>query len=189
MITREEAHKLVEELVGNVNLRKHMYCVEQAMRDYAERLGENVEAWGLAGLLHDADWEKFPEVHPKELVKRLNELNKKTPGSVPDEVINAIASHGDMPDRFIPRTTKIDHFLFACDELSGFVIANALVNPQKLGGVKVESVIKKMKDKAFAKGVNREDIVKGVEEIGIPIEEHVTNVLSSLLKIRSVLGL
>lgn len=198
MITRAEAHALVVELVPNINLRKHMYCVEAAMEDYAERLGQDKAMWGIAGLLHDADWEAYPEVHPKEIIRRLEEMDKAEPGKVPQEMRDAIASHGSKTwsdghdheeSRFIARKTLIDHYLYACDELSGFIVACALVNPEKLGGVKVESVIKKMKDKGFAKGVNRDDILEGLSEIGITMEEHVANVLASLLRIRSELAL
>lgn len=188
MISREEAHKMVTELVENKNLIKHMYCVEACLEDYAERLGQNKEVWGIAGLLHDADWEKFPDEHPRELVKRLKEMNEKTPGYVPSEIISAIAGHGNGEPRFEKRTSLLDHYLYACDEISGFVIACALLNPEKLDGVKVSSVIKRLKDKSFARGVNREDIQEGIEEIGVPLEEHVQNVINSLLRIKTELG-
>jgi predicted hydrolase (HD superfamily) len=189
MISRQEAYDLVLSLVDNKNLVKHMLCVEACLQDYAERLGQNKDIWGITGLLHDADWEKYPEIHPKQIVKILNEKNEQKPGYAPEEMIHAIASHGNGEERFVKRETLLDHYLYACDEISGFVVAYSLMNPDKLGGIKAEGVIKKLKDKAFAKGVNRDDIYEGVEAIGVPLEEHVQNVINSLLRIRTDLGL
>lgn len=189
MLTRDEAYKIVTDLVKNQNLVKHMLTVEAALEDYAVRLGQDKELWGITGLLHDADWEAYPDIHPKHIVQLLRERNTIENDPKIEEMAHAIASHGNGDDRFEKRESLLDHYLYACDELSGFVVACALVNPEKLSGVKVSSVVKRLKDKSFARGVNREDITESLAEIELPIETHVENVLNSLLRIKDTLGL
>jgi len=186
MVTRDQAIQLLNEWVPNRNLQKHMFAVEACLRQYAEKLNQDVEVWSLTGLLHDADWEKHPDVHPAKVMEWLTEQG------APAEMIQAIASHGNNAEgqtRFTERASLLDHYLFACDELSGLVIAAALVRPDKLNGLTAESVIKKMKDKGFARGVNRDDITQAVEAINIPLAEHITNVITALQGINDVLEL
>lgn len=187
-LTYEQANKIVDEMVDNVNLKKHMYCVEVCMRAYAKKYGENEEKWAIAGLLHDADWEKYPTEHPKVIVKKLREMG------VDENIAHAIASHGnwvdgEAADRFEKRESLMDKVLFAVDELSGFVIACALVRPDKLNGLEAKSVKKKLKDKSFAAKVNRDDIYQGVEELGVDLTEHIDFVIKALQEIKEKLGL
>lgn len=185
--TREEALKIVDEMVPNINLKKHMYCVEAVMGSLAKKYGEDEDKWGIAGLLHDADWEKFPEEHPKVIVKMLRAQG------VDEEIYKAIASHGNNGEeygqRFEERSALIDKALYASDEIAGFVVACALVRPDKLETISADSVVKKLKDKAFAKNVNRNDIYEGVEELGVDLKEHVALVIEAIKSIRDTLGL
>src|SRR6476659_3871523 len=163
--TREDAWKLVQDNVQSEGLRKHMLAVEAAMRAYATSLGEDEEYWGTVGLIHDWDWEIHPtaEEHPSKGVEMLAEMDW------PEEFLRSILSHASYSG--VPRTLLVDHALFACDELCGLVMATALVKPGKsLAEVDTRSVLKKMKDKAFARSVNREDIALGAEELGRPLE-------------------
>jgi len=185
--TREEALKILDEYVTNINLKRHMFAVEAVLRGYAKKFGEDENAWGIAGLLHDADWEKHPKVHPKVII---DDLRKR---GVPEEIIHAIASHGnnspDFPTNHMePRESRLDHAIFASDEISGFVIACALVRPDRLNTLEASSVIKKMKDKGFARQVNRQDIIGGAEELGIPLQDHIAFVIDQLRPIKSVFG-
>lgn len=184
-MTRDEAWAILNEHTKNPNLIKHMVAVEAVMRAYARRFGEDEAAWGLAGLLHDLDYEQHPSQeagHPFVGVKLLRERG------LDEGLCQAILSHADYSG--VPRVTRMEKALFAADELSGFVIAVALVRPTKrLADVDVTSVKKKMKDKAFAKGVRREDIVKGAEAMGMPLEEHIAAVIAALQGIAPELGL
>jgi putative nucleotidyltransferase with HDIG domain len=184
-MTRDEGWAILNEHTKNPNLIKHMVAVEAVMRAYARRFGEDEAAWGLAGLLHDLDYEKHPSQeagHPFVGVGTLRERG------LDESLCRAILSHADYSG--VPRVTRMEKALFAADELSGFVIAVALVRPTKaLADVDVTSVKKKMKDKAFAKGVRREDIVKGAEEMGMPLEEHIAAVITALQGIAPELGL
>lgn len=184
--SREDALKFLTDMVENENLKKHMYCVEAVMRAYARKLSENEELWGIAGLLHDADWEKFPDDHPRVICERLREMNYD------ETMIHAIASHGNNSaqygeDRFEIRASLFDKALFACDEISGFVVACARVRPTKLDDLEASSVIKKLKDKAFAAQVSREDITQGADELGIPMEEHIQFVIEAIKGIKDQL--
>ena len=184
-MTREEAWLTVKEHTANTNLLKHMLAVEAVMRAYALKFGEDEEAWGVVGLLHDLDYEKHPSQaagHPFKGVEILR-------GRGLDEALcRAILSHADYSG--VSRETLMEKALFAADELSGFVIAVALVKPNRtLAEVDVASVVRKMKDKAFAKGVRREDIVRGAAELGMPLEEHIGSVVAALQGIASGLGL
>lgn len=188
-MTRDEALALVHEYTENENLRRHMYAVETAMRAYARHFGEDEEQWGIVGLLHDFDYEKYPneahsptEEHPSFGVKLLRERG------VPDVMCEAILGHAAYCG--VPRTTRMAKALFAVDELCGFLVACALVRPSKsLEDLKVSSVKKKLKDKAFARGVNREDIRVGIEELGIPMDEHIQFLIEALRPDEQSLGL
>ncbi len=184
-MNRDAAWALVCEWTGSPNLRKHMLAVEAAMRAYAERFGEAPELWGIVGLLHDLDYERFPSAeggHPFRGVEALRAM------SAPDVITRAILSHADYSG--VPRESLMEKALFACDELTGFVIAVALVKPgRSLAEVDVASVRRKMKDKAFARAVNREDILRGAEEVGVPLDEHIGVVLGALQRIADSLDL
>lgn len=186
--TRDQALEILDEFVENENLKKHMYCVEACMRAYAKKFEKDIDQWGVTGLLHDADWEKYPDVHPKKILEKLKELD------VDAEIIHAIASHGNNSeqyglDRFEERKSLMDKVLFACDELSGFIIACALVRPNKLDDLKAKSVKKKLKDKSFAAQVNRDEIRQGAEELEVDISEHITFLIETLREIKKDLGL
>ena len=188
-LTRDQALALMHEWTPSESLRKHMYAVELAMRAMAVKQGADPESWGIVGLLHDFDYERFPNAdrapdreHPSEGVRHLASLG------VPAEWQEAILGHAEYCA--VPRTTPMAKALFAVDELAGFVVACALVRPSKsLIDLEVSSVKKKLKDKAFAKGVSREDIAKGVEELGVTLDDHIQFVLEALRPDERVLGL
>jgi putative nucleotidyltransferase with HDIG domain len=184
MTDYNSAVELMHEYVKNENLRKHMYCVSEAMRQYAKKYEEDEEKWATVGLLHDFDWEIHPnaEEHPAKGSEILKDKGYS------EEIRKAILSHADYTG--VPRESLMEKALYACDELSGFIVACALVQPtKKLEDVKVESVKKKFKKKEFARNVNREDMVKGAEELGIPVDEHIEFVLGALRGISDKLGL
>jgi putative nucleotidyltransferase with HDIG domain len=183
-MTRDEANAIVQEYVKNENLIRHMLSVEAAMRFYAEKYGEDVEMWGMSGLLHDFDWEIHPtlEQHPQDGIPILRERG------VPEEIVRAIQSHADHTG--VPRQTLMEKALYACDEITGLIVAVALVRPSKsLHDLKVKSVKKKWKDRSFAAGANREEISGAAEELGVPLWEHVDNVIQAMLGIAPQLGL
>jgi putative nucleotidyltransferase with HDIG domain len=183
-MTREEAWQLVCEWIQNENMRKHLLAVEAAMRFYARKFGEDEEKWGLVGLLHDLDYEKHPNP-PEHPQVGANFLKKR---GLPEDMVNAILAHADWTG--VPRDTLMAKALFACDELTGFLVACALVMPsKKLREVRVDTVIRKMKDKSFARKVSRENIIRGAQELGIPLEEHIANVLTAMNGIADELGL
>ena len=183
MLNREESWKLLREWTDSDSLLKHMLAVETSMRAYAHRFGEDEEKWGITGLLHDMDYEKHPtpDEHPMVGVKELERRG------YPDDVLEAIKGHADYLD--VPRETLMAKTLYAVDELSGFVTACALVRPEKLEGLKAKSVKKKMKQKSFAASVNREDIVRGAEELGVDLDEHIDFVVAALREDADSLGL
>jgi putative nucleotidyltransferase with HDIG domain len=184
IMTRDEALAIVREYVKNENLIKHMYCVEAAMRYYAEKFGEDVETWGLLGLLHDFDWEVHPtlEEHPVKGAAILRERR------VDEELIQDILSHGVGTG--VPRDTLRRKALYACDEITGLVTAVALVRPSRsLLDLEVKSVKKKWKDRAFAAGANRDEIEESAAEFGVDLWEHVDNVIQAMRKIAPELGL
>ncbi|CUU08490.1 metal dependent phosphohydrolase [Candidatus Thermokryptus mobilis] len=184
MPTYEDALKLLFEYTESENLRKHAFAVESAMRAYAKKFGEDEEKWAIVGLLHDFDYEKFPtpDQHPWVGSKILEERG------YPEDIRKAILGHANYTG--IPRDTLMAKVLYACDELCGFITAVALVRPnKKLDEVTVESVKKKLKDKAFARSVNREDIYKGAEELGVPLDEHIQFVIDAMKSIADKLGL
>lgn len=178
---REDAIALLREWVKNENLIKHMLCVEAAMRAYAKKFGEDEELWGITGLLHDFDYEKHPTKngHPFKGNKVLKEQG------YPEEMLRAILSHADYSG--VARKSMMEKTLYACDELCGFVVACALVRPEKLNGMKAKSVNKKLKDKHFAAAVSREDIQRGVDEMGIDKNEHIDFVIKALQDISNQL--
>ncbi len=173
---RDKAWMLVSEWTQSPGLRNHMLAVEAAMRAYARHFGEDPEIWGLAGLLHDLDYEQFPSAeagHPFRGVEFLRNAG------APEIVTRAILSHADYSG--VLRESLMEKALFACDELTGFLIAVALVRPgRSLAEVEVGSVRRKLRDKAFARAVSREDIARGAEELGVPLEEHIGFVLAVL---------
>jgi putative nucleotidyltransferase with HDIG domain len=188
-LTRSEALALMHEYTASDALRKHMYAVEIAMRAMAERAGEDSEAWGLVGLLHDFDYERYPnaahsphEEHPSEGVRILAERR------LPEPMRRAILGHANYTG--VPRDSAMARALFAVDELCGFLVACALVRPSRsLQDLEVSSVRKKLKDKAFARGVSREDVIQGAAELGVPLDEHIAFVLAALRPRERVLGL
>jgi putative nucleotidyltransferase with HDIG domain len=182
-MNREESWKLLCEWIENDSLRKHMLAVEAAMRAYAKKFGEDEKKWGITGLLHDMDYEKYPtpDEHP---IVGVRELERR---GYPEDVLHAIKAHADYLD--VPRDTLMAKTLYAVDELSGFVVACALVRPEGLEGLSARSVRKKMKQKSFAATVNREDIVRGAEELGVDLNEHIEFVAGALRERSDVLGL
>jgi len=179
---RDQALKLLREYIKNENLVKHGLAVEAAMRAYAQRFGEDEELWGITGLLHDFDYEKYPEEHPLRGAAILEERG------YPEELIHAIKAHADSTG--VLRESLLDKTLFAVDELTGLIVATALVQPgRSLGEVKVKSVRKKMKDRSFARGVSREEIARGAEELGVELDEHIGVVLQAMQGIAAELGL
>jgi putative nucleotidyltransferase with HDIG domain len=189
MITRDQALALLHEYTASDALRKHMYAVEIGMRAMAQRLGGDPELWGTVGLLHDFDYERFPNPerapdreHPTEGVKIL------AARGLPQDAQQAILGHAAYTG--VPRTTPLARALFAVDELSGFLVACALVRPSRsLADLEVSSVNKKLKDKAFARGVSREDVHTGAAELGMPLEELIEFLLVALRPHERTLGL
>jgi putative nucleotidyltransferase with HDIG domain len=188
-LDRAAALALMQQYTASDTLRKHMYAVELAMRAMAAQAGEDPEAWGMVGLLHDFDYERFPndahsptEEHPSEGVRILAQRG------LPEPMQRAILGHANYTG--VPRDTPMARALFAVDELCGFLVACALVRPSRsLQDLEVSSVKKKLKDKAFARGVSREDVTRGAEEIGVPLDEHIAFVLAALRPHEQTLGL
>lgn len=189
MPTRDDAWKLLCEYTESESLRKHMLAVETCVRAYAKKDGADEELWGLAALLHDFDYERWPnhehsadQGHPSEGAKILRELG------YPEEAIRAILAHADYTG--VKRATPLEHTIFACDELAGFLTACAYVRPSKsILDLEVDSVKRRLKDKAFAKGVSREDVRLGAEELKIPLEEHVQFCINAMRENADALGL
>ena len=189
MLTREDAWNLVCEYTQSESLRKHMLAVETCVRAYARKNGADAETWGLAALLHDFDYERWPNAdhapdreHPAEGARILRERGYS------EEIIRAILSHADYCNT--PRQTPLEHTLFACDELSGFLAACTYVRPSKsVLDLEASSVKKRMKDKAFARAVSREDMVKGAEELGVSLDDHIAFCIAALRENADALGL
>jgi predicted hydrolase (HD superfamily) len=187
--TRDDALALMHEYTASDALRKHMYAVEIAMRAMAERFGEDPDEWGLVGLLHDFDYERYPnsehsptDGHPAEGVRLLASRG------LPEPMQRAILGHATYSG--VPRDTPMARALFGVDELAGFLVACALVRPSRsLQDLEVSSVKKKLKDKAFARGVSREDVFRGAEELGVPLDEHIAFLLAALRPHEKRLGL
>jgi putative nucleotidyltransferase with HDIG domain len=182
--SRAEALALLHEHTQSDSLRRHALAVEAAVRGYAGILGGEPEMWGLAGLLHDLDYERFPS--PQEHPFRGAEILRRR--GYPEELVHAVLAHASHTG--VERTSPLDHALFACDELCGFVMAVAMVRPsRRLAEVEVPSVLKKLKDKAFARNISREDIRQGAERLQVPLDEHVGRLLSFLRPEAPALGL
>jgi putative nucleotidyltransferase with HDIG domain len=187
--TRADALALMHEFTASDSLRKHMLAVEAAMRAYAAKQNADVERWGLAGLIHDFDYERFPndtrspsEEHPSEGVRILRARGW------PEDILEAIMGHALYTDT--PRTTPMAKTLFAVDELSGLITATALVKPTKsVHDVDARSVRKKMKDKAFARGVSREDVIQGAGELGVDLDDHIAFVIQAMQQNAEAIGL
>ena len=183
-LNRDAAWELLAEYTQSENLRKHGLAVEAALRGYARKFAEDELLWGTVGLLHDFDYERWPSLddHPF----RGAEILRKQ--GYPEVVVLAILSHADYTG--VPRESKLEHTLFACDEMSGFVTAASLVRPSKsVLDLAAKSVKKRMKDKAFARGVSRDDLRLGAEEIGLPLDDHITNVITFMREEADALGL
>ena len=180
--SRQEAWDLLCEWTESDSLRRHMLAVETAMRAYAPRFGGDAELWGLTGLLHDLDYERYPDLgtgHPRYA---LEELRRR---GYPEELIRAVASHADFMG--VPRETPMEKALFAVDELSGFILACAYVRPEGLIGLTPKSVKKKLKQPSFAAAVNREELREGAEALGVDFDEHLATVIEALAAQREVL--
>jgi putative nucleotidyltransferase with HDIG domain len=183
-VTREEAWELLCAWVSSAPLRRHCLAVEAAMRAYAERDGHDVELWGVTGLLHDADYERHPDPesgHPRVIIAELERRD-----ALP-EMIRAIASHADYLD--VPRETRLELMLHAVDELSGFLIACAMVRPQRIHGLGAKSVRKKMRQPSFAAAVDRDELESSAAGIGVPFDEHVDFVIAALAGQADALGI
>jgi len=189
MPSREDAWNLLCEYTQSESLRKHMLAVEACVRAYAKKHNADQELWGVTALLHDFDYERWPNLdhaadreHPSEGAKILRARH------YPEEMVRAILSHADYTG--VPRVSLLEHTLFACDELAGFLTACAYVRPSKsVLDLEASSVKKRMKDKAFARAVRREDVIKGAEELGVPLEEHITFCILALRQQADALGL
>ena len=183
-MNRQDAWNLLTEFTLSESLRKHALAVEACLRGYARKFGEDEEKWGIVGLIHDFDYEKYPslEDHPY----RGNEI--LTERGWPEEIKTAILSHADYTG--VPRNTKLEKTLFACDELAGFITAASLVRPDKsIHSLEAKSVKKRMKDKAFARTVNRDDIVNGARDLGVDLDEHIAFCIEAMRGIAGELGL
>ncbi len=182
-MTYPQALELMHEYTKSDALRKHMYAVELAMRVYARRYGEDEERWAIVGILHDFDYEMYPNApdHPSKGSEILKEKG------YPDDVRRAILGHADYMN--VPRDTLMAKVLYACDELCGFVHACSVIRPNKIMDLEVSSVKKKLKDKGFARNVNREDIQRGTEELGVLFDEHIKTVIDAMKADAERLGL
>jgi putative nucleotidyltransferase with HDIG domain len=183
-MTREAAWALLTEYTKGESLRKHALAVEAAVRGYARQFDEDETVWGVVALLHDFDYERWPNApdHPLQGSEILRGLG------YPEFVIRAILSHADYTNT--PRESRLEHTLFACDEMAGFITAASLVRPSKsVLDLEPKSVVKRMKDKAFARAVSRDDLRLGAEELGLPLEEHIANVIGFMRERAEDLGL
>jgi putative nucleotidyltransferase with HDIG domain len=182
--SRADAWQLVCEWVESDSLRKHLLGVEAAMRAYARKWGEDEEAYAVTGLVHDLDYERYPDLetgHPRHAIKELEER------AYPQEVIDAVAGHADFMG--VPRETRMAKTLYAVDELSGFIAACALVRPTGIEGMKPKSVKKKLKQPSFAAAVNRDEVQRGIEELGVEVDEHIALIIGALAERSDELGL
>jgi putative nucleotidyltransferase with HDIG domain len=186
MPTRNDAYALMTQHVKNESLQKHMLSVEAAMRAYAHKYGEDEELWAITGLLHDCDYEEYPDLkeHTQVAAQWLRD------GGYDERIIYAILAHNDLNLETNPRNDLLSKALYACDEITGMITATALVRPNKsIIGLEYSSVRKKMKAKGFAAGVNREDLVHGAELLGVDLNEHITFVIQAMTETADTLGL
>ncbi len=177
---RTEAKALLESMTRSASLLRHMRTVELVMEAYAEKLGEDKEAWAIAGMLHDADYEAHPDQHPQVIVEELRRLGE-------EKIAHAISSHYTRWN--VPATSILDKALLACDELTGFIVACCQVRPDGINNLEPKSVVKKLKDKGFAAKVDRDEVYKGVELFGVEQNEHIHFIIEVLKKNRAELGI
>lgn len=180
---RRQAWELLCEYTKNESLRKHALAVEACVLAYARKFGEDQEKWGVTALIHDFDYEMYPNAPDHPL--KGNEILKQR--GVPEDICRAILGHADYTG--VPRDTLLAKVLFACDEVAGFVTACSLVRPDRIATLEAKSVRKRMKDKAFARSVSREDIIKGAEELGVPLDDHITFCIQAMREAAERLGL
>jgi putative nucleotidyltransferase with HDIG domain len=184
-MNRSDAYALLCEYVSSLSLRRHCIAVEVAMRAYARKFGQDEEKWGIVGLLHDFDYERWPDA-PDHPLKGSEILRAK---SYPEEVVTCILSHADyLSDRY-PRRTLMEKGLYACDEITGLITATAILRPSGIGDLAASSVLKKMKAKGFAKGVNREDVIRGAADFGVELDTHIQFVIEAMKASAVELGL
>lgn len=179
-MTLSEARELLHTLTTNPSLLRHMRTVELVMTAYAEKFNEDKETWAIAGLLHDADYEQFPDKHPAIIVEKLKELDEPM-------IAHAISAHYTKWN--VPYTNQLDKALLACDELTGFIVACSQVRPDGISGLEVKSVMKKLKDKSFAAKVERDEVYKGVELLGVDLNDHINFIIQVLRQHKEELGL
>jgi predicted hydrolase (HD superfamily) len=179
-MTRADAHALLLSLTKSQSLLRHMRSIELVMEAYAEKLGQDKNAWGISGLLHDADYETYPEQHPNIIVAKLRELGET-------EIAHAISAHYTKWN--VPYETLMDKALLACDELTGFIIACCQVRPDGISSLEVKSVVKKLKDKGFAAKVDRDEVHKGAELLGVDMNDHIGFIISVLKNNREELAI
>lgn len=179
-MTLPEARKILSDMTKSASLLRHMRSIELVMTAYAEKFGENKEEWAIAGLLHDADYEAFPDRHPSVIVEKLRELGE-------EKIAHAISAHYTKWN--VPYTNSLDKALLACDELTGFTIACCQVRPDGISTLEPQSVIKKLKDKGFAAKVERDEVYKGVELLGIELVEHIAFIINVLRNHKEELGI
>lgn len=180
MMTRDEARKILHEFTESESLLRHARSVELVMEAYAKKLGEDPEEWAVTGMLHDADYEKYPDKHPNVIVDLLREKGE-------EKIAHAISAH--YTKWGVAYETLLDKALIACDELTGFIIACSHVRPNKIEGMKAKSVTKKLKDKSFAAKVEREEVMKGTELFEVDLSEHINFIISVLQKNKEELSL
>jgi len=180
MITRTEARELLFSLTQSQSLLRHMRTIELVMEAYAEKLGEDKEAWAIAGLLHDADYEAFPEQHPQIIVQKMRDRGE-------EKIAHAISAH--YTKWGVSYDTLLDKALLACDELTGFIVACAQVRPEGIASLETKSVVKKLKDKGFAAKVERDEVYKGAELFGVELNEHIGFIIDVLRKNKEELAI
>ena len=179
-MTLQEARKILLEMTHSVSLLRHMRTVELVMEAYAQKFGENPEEWAIAGLLHDADYEAYPDQHPGIIVQKLRTVGE-------EKIAHAITAHYTKWN--VPYTNLLDKALLACDELTGFIIACCQVRPDGITSLETKSVIKKLKDNGFAAKVERDEVYKGAEMLGIELSEHIAFIIDVLKRNREELGI
>ena len=179
-MTREEAQDLMAEMTDSPALRRHMRTLELVMEAYAEKFNQDKDKWAIAGLLHDADYEKYPDQHPSIIVQKLNELGEA-------EIAHAVSAHYTKWN--VPYESLMDKALLACDELTGFIVACCQVRPEGITTLEPKSVIKKLKDKGFAAKVERDEVYKGVELLGVELQDHIAFIIETLKKHKTELGI
>ncbi|MDH4091524.1 MAG: HD domain-containing protein [Cyclobacteriaceae bacterium] len=179
-MTRSEARVMLEEMTKSTSLLRHMRTVELVMEAYAEKFGQDKETWGIAGLLHDADYEAYPEQHPHIIVDKLNRMGEP-------EIAHAISAHYTKWN--VPYLSILDKALLACDELTGFILACSQVRPDGISSLESKSVMKKLKDKGFAAKVERDEVYKGIEQLGVDLKEHIYFIITVLREHKTELGI